>query len=112
MSALVFATMSCPASPRYDQPDPTYICKHDDPYRASYVASTTGFPEVTVPVARLSGRLPMGLSFLGAPFAEAQLLNLAEALQIAVGPLPQPMLDSTPRVQPTALKPRTLKTAS
>lgn len=112
VSALVFATMSCPASPRYDQPDPTYICKHEDPYRASYVASATGFPEVTVPVARLSGHLPMGLSFLGAPFSEAQLLNIAQALQIAVGELPRPTLDSTPRIQPTALKPRTLKTTS
>jgi len=112
LSALVFATMSCPASPRYDQADPTYVCKHDDPYRASYVASTTGFPEVTVPVARLSGHLPMGLSFLGAPFTEAQLLSVAHALQIAVVPLPQPTLDSTPRIQPTALKPRTLKTSS
>jgi amidase len=110
LNALVFATMSCPASPRYDQPDSSYVCKHVDPYRASYVASTTGLPEVTVPVARLSDRLPMGLSFLGTPFTEAQLLSLAHALQLAVGPLPPAALLSPPRIQPTALKPRTLKT--
>jgi amidase len=92
LDALVFATMSCPASPRYDQPDPSYVCRHEDPYRASYVAATTGFPEVTVPVARLTGRLPMGLSILGEPFTETQLLGLADALQIAVGPMALPEL--------------------
>jgi amidase len=97
LDALVFATMSCPASPRYDQPDPSYVCRHEDPYRASYVAATTGFPEVTVPVARLTGRLPMGLSILGEPFTETQLLGLADALQIAVGPMALPELDPLTR---------------
>jgi amidase len=96
LDALVFATMSCPASPRYDQPDPTYVCKHDDPYQASYVAATTGFPEVTVPVARLTHRLPMGLSILGTPFTESQLLAIAYSVQIASGPLAPPALDAAP----------------
>lgn len=95
LDALVFATMSCPASPRYDQPDPAYVCKHDDPYRASYVAATSGFPEVTVPVAKLSHGLPMGLSIMGTPFTESQLLAIAYSVQLAVGPLAPPALDAT-----------------
>jgi amidase len=100
LDALVFATMSCPASPRYDQPDPTYVCTHEDPYRASYVAATTGFPEVTVPVARLAHRIPMGLSILGTPFGEAHLLSIAYSVERAVGPMAPPALEESRRLQP------------
>jgi amidase len=31
LTALVFSTMPCPATPRFDQPDPTYRCRSDDP---------------------------------------------------------------------------------
>jgi amidase len=104
LNALVFATMSCPASPRYDQPDPSYTCKHEDPYRASYVAATTGFPEVTVPVATLTGGLPMGLSILGKPFTETQVLRMAHELQIAVGPMASPALDADLHNAPELLR--------
>src|ERR1700677_5157168 len=50
LRAFVFSTMSCPASARFDRPDPTYVCHSDDPYKASYIAAATGFPEVTAPV--------------------------------------------------------------
>jgi amidase len=94
--ALVFSTMSCPASPRYDIPDPRYICRSDDSYKASYTASTVGFPEITVPVAQISNNLPVGYSFLGMPHSEGELLSLANALQhalrLARGPLPGPLL--------------------
>jgi amidase len=83
LQALVFATMSCPASPRFDIDDPSYVCTSDDPYRASYVASVTGFPEITVPAGRVSGNMPVGLSFLGTPYSEASLLALAVAFQAA-----------------------------
>jgi amidase len=96
LQALVFSTMSCPASPRYDIPDPRYICRSDDSYKASYVAATVGFPEVTVPVARISNNLPVGYSLLGMPHSEAQLLSLAnaleQALRVAHGPLQAPSL--------------------
>ena len=96
LRALVFSTMSCPASPRFDIPDPRYICRSDDSYKASYIASTVGFPEVTVPVARISNNLPVGYSLLGVPDSEAQLLGLAnavqQALRLAHGPLPGPSL--------------------
>jgi amidase len=92
LRAFVFSTMSCPASPRFDRPDPSYVCKSDDPYKAGYIASAAGFPEVTVPVGRISANMPVGLSFMGLPYGEAQLLGLAEALQSAEPHLPAPQL--------------------
>ena len=96
LRALVFSTMSCPASPRFDIPDPHYVCRSDDSYKASYIAATVGFPEVTVPVARISNNLPVGYSLLGLPDSEPQLLGLANAMQqalrLAHGPLPGPAL--------------------
>lgn len=96
LRTLVFSTMSCPASPRYDIPDPDYVCRSDDCYKASYIAATVGFPEVTVPVARIANNLPVGYSLLGVPDSEAQLLSLANALQqalrLAHGLLPGPSL--------------------
>jgi len=81
LRALVFATMSCPASPRFDVEDPSYVCSSDDPYRASYLASVTGFPEITVPAGRVSGNMPVGLSFLGVPYSESSLLAFAAAFE-------------------------------
>jgi amidase len=96
LRALVFSTMSCPASPRFDFPDPRYICRSDDSYKASYIAATVGFPELTVPVAQISNNLPVGYSLLGMPHSEAQLLGVANAMQqalrLARGPLPGPSL--------------------
>jgi amidase len=97
LRALVFSTMSCPASPRFDIADPRYVCRSDDSYKASYIAATVGFPEVTVPVARISGNLPVGYSLLGLPDSEAPLLSLANALQQVLrgehGRLPGPSLE-------------------
>jgi len=92
LQAFVFATLSCPASPRFDRPDPSYICNSDDPYKASYVAAAAGFPEVTVPAGRISANMPVGISFMGLPYTEARLLSLANALQIARPRLPPPPL--------------------
>ena len=92
LQAFVFSTMSCPATPRFDRADPTYICNSGDPYSASYIASAAGFPEVSVPAGRISGNIPVGISFLGLPYREAQLLSLASAFQIARPHLPAPQL--------------------
>jgi amidase len=92
LRAFVFSTMSCPASARFDRADPTYSCHTDDPYKASYMAAATGFPEVTVPVDRVSGNIPVGYSFLGLPYSEPQLLSLAFAFQSAIPRLPPPPL--------------------
>lgn len=91
LQAFVFSTMSCPASPRFDRADPSYVCHSDDTYKAGYVAAAAGFPEVTVPAGRISGDMPVGLSFMGLPYGEAQLLGLANAFQMAVPRLPPPL---------------------
>jgi amidase len=83
LQALVFSTMSCPASPRFDIDDPGYVCSSADPYRASYIGSASGFPEITAPAGRASANMPVGLSFLGAPYSEARLLELAAAFEAA-----------------------------
>jgi amidase len=92
LQAFVFSTMSCPATPRFDRADPSYICNSDDSYKAGYIASVAGFPEVTVPAGRISAHMPIGYSFMGLQYSEAQLLSLANAFQIAGAPLPAPQL--------------------
>jgi len=76
LDALVFPTMACPASPCHDRTDGTYICKSDDPYTPCYLASTTGFPEISVPAGVTSNVMPAGISFLGRPFSEERLIGL------------------------------------
>jgi amidase len=92
LQAFVFSTMACPATPRFDRADPSYVCHSDDPYKAGYIASAAGFPEVTVPAGRISANMPAGLSFMGLPYGEAQLLALANAFQMAGPHLPAPEL--------------------
>jgi amidase len=96
LRALVFSTMSCPATPRFDRADLSYVCHSEDTYKAGYVAAAAGFPEVTVPADRISANMPVGFSFMGLPYGEAQLLKLANAFQIAVPP-PRALLDSPAR---------------
>ena len=84
LSAFVFSTMSCPATPRYDHEDPSYVCHSDDPYKTSYIAAAAGFPEISVPIGRISANMPVGYSLMGPPFSEAELLGLAHALQMGI----------------------------
>jgi len=93
LDAFVFATMSCPASPRYDRPDPSYVCQSEDPYKASYIAPVAGYPEVTVPAGRISANMPIGYSFMGLPHTERQLLDIAGVLEAARPRPPPPPLD-------------------
>ena len=83
LDAIVFPTMSCPASPRFDKEDPTYVCDAYDTYAASYVASATGFPEITVPAGATKEELPVGISFLGLAYSEQTLLDLAYSFEQA-----------------------------
>jgi len=76
LDALVFPTMACPASPCHDREDATYVCESDDPYKPCYLASTTGFPEISVPAGVTSHVMPVGISFLGRPFTEESLIGL------------------------------------
>lgn len=83
LDALGFATMSGPATPHDDDAE-VGPWGTDDPYKAGYIASAAGFPEITVPVGRVPTDLPVGYSFLGRPGGEATLLGLAHALQASL----------------------------
>jgi len=77
LEALVFPTISCPASVRHDAEDSTYYCDTDDTYRSCYLASTSGFPEITVPAGFTDDGMPVGLSFFGRPLSEEKLIGFA-----------------------------------
>lgn len=81
VDALVYPTMSCVASVRHDAKDNTYKCDSDDPYAASYLASSAHLPEISVPAGRDSQNMPIGLSFTGAQDSERILLGLAAAYE-------------------------------
>jgi amidase len=86
LDALVFPTLKCTAQPVPTSEDSTYSCNAHNPYGPSlggYVAPAAGFPEVTVPVGHDSQRLPIGLSFLGLPYGEQRILDLAASLEQA-----------------------------
>lgn len=83
LDAIVFPTMSCPASSRFDQEDPTYVCDAYDTYAAGYIASATGFPEITVPAGATKEELPVGISFLGLAYSELSLLDIAYSFEQA-----------------------------
>lgn len=75
LDSLFFATINCPASVVHGVSDDTYVCSADDTYASSYIASATGFPEVTVPAGTIKGNLPVGVSFLGAYGEDAKILS-------------------------------------
>ena len=62
---LMFPTINCPASVVPGQTDPGYVCKTEDTYASAYIASATGFPEISVPGGIIEGNLPVGISFIG-----------------------------------------------
>jgi amidase len=47
------------------------------------IANLTGFPDLIVPAGFTSGRLPVGLSFLGPAWSESRLLALGYAFERA-----------------------------
>jgi len=93
VDALAFPTMLCPTPPLPDVIDPAYVCASAPPmplpFSAAYggdailLASVAGLPEVTLPAGYTSDGAPIGLSFLGRPFAEATLVRLAYAFEQA-----------------------------
>jgi amidase len=81
LDALVFPTMLCPASPLYNIKDTTYKCSVSDPYIPSYMGSSTGFPEITVPMGFTKEGLPHGISFFSTAYQEPMLFSLAYAYE-------------------------------
>ena len=80
--ALFFPTMSCPATVIHGKQDPSYVCHASDEYAASYIASSTGFPEITVNAGLATGGVPVGVSFLGRVNDDAKLLGFAYSFEV------------------------------
>ena len=83
MGAIVLPTIPCPASPLFNEDDPEYVCSVSDPYMGCYLASLTGFPEISVPAGLTRDGMPVGLSFLALPYSEPALLGFAYAFEQA-----------------------------
>ena len=83
LDAIIFPTMTCPASPIYTIDDPTYKCAVDDPYTPGYLGNVSGFPGISVPMGFTKQGLPVGLTFFGRPYSEPNLLGFAYAYEQA-----------------------------
>ena len=81
LDALVFPTLVCPASPRYDMPDPSYYCRASEPLAPMHIASAAGVPEVSVPMGFTAAGVPAGVSWLGQAGDDAALLSMASAFE-------------------------------
>lgn len=79
VDSLFFATINCPASVVHGVSDDSYVCKSGDTYASSYIASATGFPEITVPAGIIEGNLPVGVSFLGGYGEDAKVVGFGYA---------------------------------
>ena len=53
------------------------------------MAAMSGRPSIAVP-AGLVGELPVAIAFVGEPFGEGALIEIAAAFERARGPLPRP----------------------
>lgn len=78
--ALFYPTISCTSPVVPGKSDPTFVCK-SYAYAAAKIASTTGFPEVTVNGGMATGNLPVGVSFLSKAGDDAKLLEIASAFE-------------------------------
>jgi amidase len=56
---------------------------------SSTIAAVSGYPSVAVP-AELLGELPVGLAFIGPPWTEPELTDMASAFEAARGVFPAP----------------------
>lgn len=79
VEVLMFPTINCPASVVPGQSDPGYVCKTEDTYASAYIASATGFPEISVPAGIVDGNLPVGISFLGQRGADREVVRAGYA---------------------------------
>jgi amidase len=79
VDSLFFTTINCPASVVHGVTDDSYVCTSGDTYASSYIASATGFPEITVPAGTIKGNLPVGVSFLGGYGEDAKVVSFGYA---------------------------------
>ena len=85
LDAIVFPTLLCPPAPSLAAADAGGQCRAEDPRLPSYMASVTGFPELTLPMGYTSQGLPLGLSFLGRPYGEPAIIAIGYAFEQATG---------------------------
>ena len=93
LDAIIYPTIGCPPTPitgadGKEVEDPTFFldsqANEGNPYRTSYLANLTGFPDITVPAGFTAAGLPVGLSFFAPAYSEPVLLRLAYAFEQAV----------------------------
>ncbi|MFJ4349044.1 amidase family protein [Pseudomonas sp. NPDC089401] len=77
--AFMFPTIDCPASVVEGQRDSAHVCNTPDTYASAYIASATGFPEISVPAGTVEGNLPVGISFLGLYAEDENVVRLGYA---------------------------------
>lgn len=77
LSALVFPTMLCPATPTWYEEDPTWECETGDQWSPGYMANTMGWPEVSVPMGLTEVGAPVGMSIFGPKYSEPTLISFA-----------------------------------
>ena len=61
---------------------------------SSSVAAVSGYPAITIPMGQIHG-LPIGVSLIGAPYTEADLIAYAYALEQELGAWRAPSFRST-----------------
>jgi amidase len=90
LDALVYPASGCPPPPRGGVEDPTYKCGRAVaplPFGANpgtiapLLSPATGLPVITFPGEPLPGGVFTGLSMLGRPWSEGELIRLAYALE-------------------------------
>ena len=71
---------------------------------AGSLAAVAGYPHLTVPMGLVKG-LPVGLSFIGPKWSDAQMLSLGYAYEQARGTFPAPRfypsIETSPQIAPT-----------
>jgi amidase len=74
VDALIYPVKSLPAPP---------IGTSDDGVRDNNLSAVTGLPAIVVPAGLSAAGLPIAIEFLGRPFSEARLIEIAAAYQRA-----------------------------
>ncbi|SFC75625.1 amidase [Kushneria avicenniae] len=79
LDALIFPTEACPAPPLKAGEHSDHECTASEPFALGYIASATGFPELTMPMGMTRAGVPINVSLLGGERQEAALYRLGLA---------------------------------
>lgn len=95
-----FDVLACPvvglAPQAVEQEYPTEVAgvamgDYLDWLRFAFLATTAGLPAISVPVGRDDAGMPVGLQLIGGPRQEARLLQVARAVEVAMGGTGRPI---------------------